>query len=262
MYPVFPRDKAENKTSEKKEELVAHLHLHPINRFGSGHHSFVYRAPLTLPPPLSARSRTGQCTVAAKLAYRRCTAHRLLNNEAEVYNAFPKHTQEEYCGFNFVPPCHRYPVPVGAVVPKFFGFYVPVSNSHPDDVFHADCSEDDPCSIDRMSPILLMEECGQPVGPEKFTADQSASRYCSVWQGSFYVRNIMIQPGPLTVPPERRSFTYPSFRLIDFGRGERFEGAEDKEEWVRRRNSFQCRLWAELRTAREELLIQDPVIGF
>ncbi|RDX52419.1 hypothetical protein OH76DRAFT_1470364 [Lentinus brumalis] len=272
VYPVFPRDKAETKLSAQKEELVAHLHLHPANQLGSGHHSFVYTAPLTLPPPLSARSRTGQCTVAAKLAYNRCTAHTLLKNEGEVYNALPKHTQEEYCGFNFVPPCHRYPVPVGAIVPKFFGFYVPVSDSHSDDVVHADCSEDEPCRIDRMSPILLMEECGKPVEPEKFNADQRTECFSlllrlhslpkPVRQGSFYVRNIMIQPGPLTVPPERRSFAYPSFRLIDFGRGERFEGGEDKQERAKRWNGFQSRLWDELRIAREQLLIDDPVIGF
>ncbi|RPD60675.1 hypothetical protein L227DRAFT_547709 [Lentinus tigrinus ALCF2SS1-6] len=272
IYPVLPRDSDEDKPSAKKEELVAHLYLHPANQFGSGHHSFVYRAPLTLPPPLSARSRTGQCTVAAKLAYRRCTAHRLLRHEADVYNAFPKDTQEEYCGFNVVPPCHRYPVPVGAIVPKFFGFYVAEGESSRPHSEHAICSEDGPCRVDWMSPILLMEECGQPVEPEKFTADQRTECFSLllrlhnllIRQGSFYVRNVMIQPGPLTLSPERRSFAHPSFRLIDFGRGECFDrtpkGPND-EEWVKLRNNFQVRVFDELRCAREQLLIEQ-VVGF
>ena len=172
IYPVLQRASAEGTTSDEKEELVAHLHLDSANQLGSGHHSHVYCAPLTLPPPLSARSRTGQCTVAAKLAQARCTAHRLLHNEADIYNAFPKHAQEEYCGLNIVPPCFRYPVPVGAIVPKFFGFYEPVTDPARRSGVHRGCSENRPCSVDWMSPILLMEECGEPVEPRKFTADQ------------------------------------------------------------------------------------------
>ena len=38
-----------------------------------------------------------------------------------------------------------------------------------------------------------------------------------------YVRNILIQPGPLTRPPNERSIVTPSFRIIDFGRTERYE---------------------------------------
>ena len=37
-------------------------------------------------------------------------------------------------------------------------------------------------------------------------------------QGSVYPRNMLIQPGPLTVPPSERSLASPSFRIIDFGR--------------------------------------------
>lgn len=38
-----------------------------------------------------------------------------------------------------------------------------------------------------------------------------------------FVRNILVQPGPLTRPPSQRSIKTPSFRLIDFGRVERLE---------------------------------------
>jgi hypothetical protein len=34
-----------------------------------------------------------------------------------------------------------------------------------------------------------------------------------------YARNIVVQPGPLSVPPENRSLDEPSYRIIDFGRG-------------------------------------------
>ena len=38
-------------------------------------------------------------------------------------------------------------------------------------------------------------------------------------QNSMYARNILMQPGPLHAPPAMRSYTTPSFRIIDFGRG-------------------------------------------
>lgn len=37
-------------------------------------------------------------------------------------------------------------------------------------------------------------------------------------QGSIAERNWLMQPGPLHVHPDERSYTKPSFRLIDFGR--------------------------------------------
>jgi hypothetical protein len=42
-------------------------------------------------------------------------------------------------------------------------------------------------------------------------------------QNSFYVRNILRQPGPLHVAPENRSDDTPSFRVIDFGRAQKFD---------------------------------------
>lgn len=38
-------------------------------------------------------------------------------------------------------------------------------------------------------------------------------------QGSFFERNILVQPGPLTLPRAERSINKPSYRIIDFGRG-------------------------------------------
>ena len=59
-------------------------------------------------------------------------------------------------------------------------------------------------------------------------------------QQSVSDRNLLVQPGPLTVAPEKRSLKTPSFRLIDFGRGmvrgdEDFETAVDKDRTSLRR---------------------------
>ncbi|KAI0819887.1 hypothetical protein BC628DRAFT_1525296 [Trametes gibbosa] len=260
---------------------VAHLHLRANNRLGEGHHSYVYRAPLTLPEPLSAHSRTGQVTVAAKLAFGWCTAHDLLHNEARTYAQVPRHAQEEYCGFNIVPPC-RFPVPIGPIVPKCYGFYLPVGEdgkimwNKSVSAKHRGCDEDAPCEVDWLSPILLMEECGQPVQPEKFTIDQRTECFSlvlrlhalGITQRSFWVRNIMIQPGPLWVPPARRTFDCPSFRIIDFGRARCLklrladkgllhgEGVK-ADVCAKVVSDFKFTMQTEERKAREQLLIEE-----
>ena len=95
--------------------------------------------------------------------------------------------------------------------------------------------------------------------------------HMDIVQGSFYVRNIMCQPGPLTLPPEERSYDHPSFRIIDFGRGkcwdwelgEALRGGEsvgDKAkagERDKRRFDFTRRIGDEVALARNELLVQD-----
>ncbi|RPD61823.1 hypothetical protein L226DRAFT_506637 [Lentinus tigrinus ALCF2SS1-7] len=265
FYPAPSKDSREEEGSAKKEN-IAQLHLSKDNRFGAGNHSFVYRAPLTLPSPLYARSQSGQVTVAAKLSYTRCTAHGLLNNEARVYDSLPKHTQEDWCGYNVVPQC-RFPVPVSAVAPKFYGYYLPVDEKGNVKLNeHRNCREENPCTVNWPSPILLMEECGNPVEPSKFTADQRTEcfslilrlHHMDIVQGSFYVRNIMCQPGPLSVPPEKRSYDTPSFRIIDFGRGKSWEW-ELKEggDVENRRFEFARRIGDEVARARSELLIGD-----
>ncbi|KAI0767598.1 hypothetical protein C8Q74DRAFT_966700 [Fomes fomentarius] len=268
FYPFRQNaDKTEDSGTPPKEN-IAHLHLSQSNRLGSGHHSYVYRAPLTLPPPLSARSPTGQVTVAAKLAYNRCTAHGLLHNEARVYDSLPKHTQEEWCGYEVVPQC-RFPVPVGAVAPKFFGYYLPVDeNGKIIERKHTGCQEDYPCTVEWSSPILLMEECGTPVDPSEFTADQRTECFTLIMrlhhlrylQGSPYVRNILIQPGPLTLPPDERTYKQPSFRIIDYGRGKLWDWEVNQPDVENRKVKFITRIRGEADLARSELLIE--IFGF
>lgn len=41
-------------------------------------------------------------------------------------------------------------------------------------------------------------------------------------QNSYFRRNVVVQPGPLTRPPKYRSLDSPSFRIIDFGRAQEY----------------------------------------
>ncbi|KAI1792673.1 hypothetical protein LXA43DRAFT_1093322 [Ganoderma leucocontextum] len=116
-----------------------------------------------------------------------------------------------------------------AVVPKFYGYYAAVNvdgsvieHSHPD------CDEDETCSVLWPTRILILEECGNPIVPTNQTRKQRMKclrlverlHHAGFAQGSMYARNILVQPGPLSVPAEERSDDTPSFRIIDFGRGQ------------------------------------------
>ncbi|KAI0089572.1 hypothetical protein BDY19DRAFT_905875 [Irpex rosettiformis] len=220
VFPKLPRDAPES-SSPARTPHVAHVHLAQTHRFGVGNHSLVHHVPLTLPEPLSAHSRNGRVVVAAKTAFSYPNDRYLLQREARTYNAFPRHLSEDWCGYNLVTPI-KHPVPVGPVVPKFYGYYAPVKIEDGKEVI----CDGDAYATNSPSPILLMEECGAPVEPAKFTVDQRSEcysmmvrlHYAEFIQNSFYVRNILVQPGPLTAPPEKRSKKTPSFRLIDYGR--------------------------------------------
>lgn len=80
-----------------------------------------------------------------------------------------------------------------------------------------------------LSPILLIENCGQPIDPNILSADERQECATILYRmhragwthGSFFARNIVYQPGPLTQWPTFRGLEpiQPrSFRLIDFGR--------------------------------------------
>jgi hypothetical protein len=138
---------------------TAQLFLSGSRYIGSGHHSHVYRASLRLPAPLYARdSRHNVVSVAAKLCKQ--GEESLMNNEAKLYAGFKKHLAEEWCGFNKVDGVTQ-PVRAKAVVPKFYGYYLP-EKQH----------DDEPWYFSLGSPILLLEECGRPVEPGYLTRDQ------------------------------------------------------------------------------------------
>ena len=87
------------------------------------------------------------------------------------------------------------------------------------------------------------------------------------------MRNIMCQPGPLTLPPERRSYDTPSFRIIDFGRGKSWDweldqgstkdGGKEKEKEKesedrdKLRREFRKKVVDEVERARRELLVPE-----
>ena len=154
--------------------------------------------------PLTARVR-----VAAKLS-NQYDEH--LAREAKNYQSFPSHLFEHWSGYNVVPPLHD-PVPVGAVVPQFYGHYVPENNSDN--------------SSSYLSPILLIENCGTPVNPGCLNTDDRQECASLLYRfqaagwshNSFAERNIVMQPGPLSERPSYRGLSgISSFRLIDFGR--------------------------------------------
>ncbi|TCD62471.1 hypothetical protein EIP91_006819 [Steccherinum ochraceum] len=212
--------------SATEEAKTAHLYLRSSHRVGVGHHSHVYRSPLTLPSPLttyaSSSSRPGTVLVAAKLAIQQRNARKLLDVEAGTYNEFPTHLSEEYCGVHLLSPFMRTMVPSSAIVPKFFGYYVPV--------YEKGDQRNEKGKLrypwQKRSPILLMEDCGKPISAAELDRFERIDCYGLIIRlhmdhylhGSFHERNIVVQPGPLTQPPMMRSMDTPSFRVIDFGR--------------------------------------------
>ena len=171
---------------------------------------------------------TTRVTVVAKLSIQ-WDDH--LVREGQNYQSFPNHLFEHWSGYNLVPPL-RDPVPVGAVVPQFYGYYVPERPQNPDN--HA-CNG---VGGEYLSPILLVEDCGVPI--DKTKLDQTDKITCGSllyrfhnanWiHDSFYERNVLMQPGPLTAFPTIRKFSKTNvFRLIDFGRS--WQGASYDAIW-------------------------------
>jgi hypothetical protein len=139
----------------------AHLYLSKSQEFGRGSHSSVFRACFLLPPPLTAPSSPNKCvTVAVKRASQTWKHVNMLLHEGKIYNQFPTHLQESWSGYNMVPNLFE-PVPIGPVVPKFYGFYVPNTTE-------VAVEGESPTK----SPLLLIEECGEAFGPWSFTLKQ------------------------------------------------------------------------------------------
>jgi hypothetical protein len=167
---------------------------------------------------------TAKVKVAAKLAFNNTSDCQHLLREAQAYRAFPSYLFQHYNGYNIVPPLHD-PVPVGAVVPQFYGYYVPDFESNK-----------------YSSAILLLELCGKPIIPGMLDLDdrqECASlvyrlHFAGFQHNSVAERNIVQQLGPLTVSPELRGYNGKrkthSFRLIDFGRTKLTESVAGRAE--------------------------------
>lgn len=145
---------------------IAQLYITPENEAGAGHHSVVYATPLQLPSPLttfnSASVRPGTVRVMAKVAIQDHFARQLLDNEGEIYNSFPRHLSDEYCGLHLLTPEMTTLVPSAAIVPKFFGYYIPIEGKD---------TPDTPL-WKRRSPILLIEDCGRPISTSEMCHEE------------------------------------------------------------------------------------------
>ncbi|KAK7691149.1 hypothetical protein QCA50_006252 [Cerrena zonata] len=178
----------------------------------------------THPHPLTATVR-----VTAKIS-RKYDEH--LEREARNYQSFPSHFFEHWNGFNLINPLHD-PVPVGAVVPQFYGYY------KPDDKAVTEFDKNK-----YLSPILLLENCGEQVTADELSRDdrnECASlfyRFHSAgWlHQSVYERNVLVKKGSLFEWPIQRSSQDRRFRLIDFGRSSKIEIPEawKKEKFFHR----------------------------
>ncbi|KAF8333619.1 uncharacterized protein EI90DRAFT_3121968 [Cantharellus anzutake] len=244
--PRTADDPKQQSSSSAQPLRVAELCLSLTYRLGRGNHSDVYLVPLRLPRPLSARTPTGEVSVACKMAHDRSyEARELLENEARIYASLPSHMFEEWNGYNLLSPYFRHrTVPVGPVVPKFYGYYKAVYDpeyyAEDEEDLDEESKESLKAFIEGLSPILLMEHCGEQINPTEMPEDDRDECMSLLYRlhlvgyrhNSAHIRNIVVQPGPLTLPPHRRSLKDPSFRMIDFGRTVDFvHDVEQRKHW-------------------------------
>jgi hypothetical protein len=145
---------------------TARLDLRRNKYLGSGNHSQVTLAPLTLPACAAAPSVRG--AVAVKLAKPSPEEREMLLHEAKIYNAFPRELQE---GTTDQPP----------VVPKFYGYYVPSREAFDSQSYDDKFTEEDRKAvwetIERVTPLLLLEPCGTPIEAVRLVCYTRCAKY-------------------------------------------------------------------------------------
>ncbi|PFH48331.1 hypothetical protein AMATHDRAFT_180677 [Amanita thiersii Skay4041] len=193
------------------------------------------------PHPLTAKVQ-----LVAKLSKQ---SDRHLEREALNYQEFPEHFYEHWTGYNVVEPLHH-PVPVGALIPQFYGYYTPeevleekivednvkmASNGGRSSSGEESEEEEEEEEEERpyRSPILLLENCGKQIVLDTLTVDDKCEcaslfyrlHHAGYLHHSTWERNVLIQPCPLDVPPILRGTKEytddkrkKACRLIDFGR--------------------------------------------
>ncbi|PBK63526.1 hypothetical protein ARMSODRAFT_942310 [Armillaria solidipes] len=156
-----------------------------------------------------------------------------LEREARNYQQFPEHFFQHWSGYNVIPPLHD-PTPALAVVPQFYGYYVPEEGEAKDGEY--------------LSPILLLEDCGVPVDVDQLDLDdrhECASllfrMHCEGWlHNSVCPRNILVQHGDMGDWPICRKQEDRRFRLIDFGRSRSFTPEDTSFGNLRAGEEWQC----------------------
>ncbi|KAK0477395.1 hypothetical protein IW261DRAFT_1421096 [Armillaria novae-zelandiae] len=162
---------------------------------------------------------TFRTLVSAKLSFKHDDQ---LRHEAKNYQKFPAHFFQHWNGYNIVNPLHD-PTPIGAVVPQFYGYYVPEKGDDEEEY---------------LSPILLLEDCGLPIDVEDLDIDDRQECASLLFRfhnagwlhESVYARNIVMQHGDIQDWPAYKRHSDRRFRLIDFGRSERLEKEDTTEE--------------------------------
>ncbi|KAJ3814772.1 hypothetical protein EV368DRAFT_66312 [Lentinula lateritia] len=142
-----------------------------------------------------------------------------LEKEAKCYQSFGEDFSQHWSGYTVALPI-RDPTPTGAITPNFYGFYSKEEDK---------TNDNEEKVIDRhsfLSPILLIEDCGQPIEVEKLSLDDRQECAALLFRlhhhgwthGSFAHRNIVMQIGDHGDFPLMKSRNARRFRLIDFGR--------------------------------------------
>ena len=103
-----------------------------------------------------------------------------LDRESVDYQAFPDHFFQHWNGYNVVSPLYE-PVPVGALVPQYYGHYVPDEDiplrKEKRAVVVDEVGQSDMCDVcgreefHYPSPIILMEICGSPIRIDALNID-------------------------------------------------------------------------------------------
>lgn len=241
------------KAKAPKKLITGQLDLRRFYTLGRGNHSKVFLAPLSV-----TSKPTVHGAVAVKFSDPDSGAREMIRHEAKIYNSFPHDLQT-----GDVP-----------VVPKFYGCYTPYIKATTNGLEE----EEDSWTRETIPnclavPILLLEACGKAVCASSLDFPEKCERnyhdmdaklirrafclFCffrksielllerlheaKFVQGSMYERNILYQPGPLSVPPANRSGK--EFRIIDFGRGNSIHTSdlETLKEGIEREKRYACR---------------------
>ncbi|RPD58761.1 hypothetical protein L226DRAFT_575988 [Lentinus tigrinus ALCF2SS1-7] len=195
---------------DARNHRVARLFLHYIDTIGTGESSIVNAAPMLFPPG----SGVWPSVVVAKVARGLCSSVRMLDHEAAIYSLFPRDIMED--------------TPAGpAVVPKFYGYYLPMKVSDVSSSFErhtADCTaiaEGRECIFEAPCPILLMEAFDQSPQGSTLPLEQQ-ERHSSMLRrlheagfshGSTTISDIAIRSHASASSLEEG----PDMRLVDFG---------------------------------------------
>jgi len=214
---VFGEDESTDESMDSSD--VAHIRIDPPFSYENCNHKHPFLEAGPVP-------RTTKFTVTAKLSLEHDNH---LSREASNYLQFPDHFFRHYNGYTTIPQLSSI-VPVHAIVPQFYGYYKPQAPKE---------SSTDRSNQPYLSPILLLEYCGQPIDPDTMsTEDQEECismllrfQHAGWLHESVFPRNFLVQRGkPTEFPPQRQARPEPSFRLIDFGRSKKWTTADEKRK--------------------------------